>query len=312
MNAPGDTGYTVVVVAYHRAESLRRLLECLGPTAGVEQSAQSAMPEIVVVNVGNDPEVATAARVCSQVRIVPTENRGYAAAVNLGADMATHDVVVFTNDDIEPVEGAFETLVRTIHDDHMDIAVPRIVDGDGADEGTIRALPTPSRLFVEWAVTSDRPRAPTRGVQKWHRPADTERIDAATAAVVAVRTAVLLRHPLPEDYFLYWEELDWFWQLKAAGIRVALVPYAVVVHAGGREDVRADKQRLIARNAVRCVRRTQGRWAAMRAWPVVIGWQLRLLVVDTARALAGRGPKRRVGVRAAGVAAAATAWRELV
>ena len=35
-------------------------------------------------------------------------------------------------------------------------------------------------------------------------------------------------------------------------------------HSGGREDVRPEKQRLLARNAVRCVFRTQGRSAAIR------------------------------------------------
>ena len=69
-----------------------------------------------------------------------------------------------------------------------------------------------------------------------------------------------------------------------------------------------DKQRLLARNAVRCVRRTQGRFAAARAWPVVVLWQLRLLVVDTLRMLGGR--QNRAGARLAGVGAALGAWRE--
>jgi hypothetical protein len=81
-----------------------------------------------------------------------------------------------------------------------------------------------------------------------------------------------------------------------------------VHHAGGRADVRADKQRLLARNAVRCVYRTQGRWAAMRAWPVVVLWQTRLLVADSIRGLLGRGD--RIGARLAGVRAAVGAWRE--
>ena len=91
--------------------------------------------------------------------------------------------------------------------------------------------------------------------------------------------------------------------------RAVIVPDAIVVHAGGRADVRPEKQRLLARNAVRCVYRTQGRAAAARAWPVVILWQLRLLAVDPVRALFGRG--NRVAARAAGVGAAVAAWREL-
>lgn len=305
-----DAEFTLVIVAYHRAESLRRLLEGLGPAPTVAGSTRIAGPEIIVVNVEDDPEVAAIVCTDDRVRLIPAANQGYAASVNLGARFASHDVIVFANDDIEPVDGAFATLVQMIRDDLTDVALPQLVDDEGTDEGTIRALPTPGRLFVEWAMTSDRPRSEPRSVQKWRRPSEVERVDAATAAVVAVRTSLLRQHPLPEDYFLYWEELDWFWRLRAVGTRVDLVPEAVVVHRGGRDDVRPDKQRLLARNAVRCVDRTQGRAAAARAWPVVVLWQLRLFAVDTARTIVGRGSMQRVGARAAGVSAAAGAWRE--
>ena len=48
---------------------------------------------------------------------------------------------------------------------------------------------------------------------------------------------------------------------------VELHPDAVCVHDGGRDDVRPDKSRLLARNAVRCIRRTQGRRSAALAVP---------------------------------------------
>ncbi len=310
MTSRPDAEFTLVIVAYHRADSLRRLLDRVTPTHRPAAPTPVPGPEIIVVNVDDDPEVAAIVGADDRIRLVPAANRGYAASVNLGARFASHDVIVFANDDIEPVDDAFETLARTVRDGVTDVAIPRLVDPNGTDEGTIRALPTPGRLFVEWAMTSDRPRADARTVQKWRRPSEMERVDAATAAVVAVPTSLLRRHPLPEDYFLYWEELDWFWRLRVAQTRVDLVPEAVVVHAGGRDDVRADKQRLLARNAVRCVDRTQGRAAAARAWPVVVLWQLRLLAVDTARTMVGRGSMQRVGARAAGVSAAAGAWRE--
>jgi hypothetical protein len=46
----------------------------------------------------------------------------------------------------------------------------------------------------------------------------------------------------------------------------------------------------------------------MRAWPIVVLWQLRLLAVDGARAVLGRGD--RSAARWAGVGAAVGAWRE--
>jgi GT2 family glycosyltransferase len=293
--------FTLVVVAFHRPAALRRLLH------GVRDEHGSG-PNVVVVNVESDTEVTNVARDFDATEVT-VPNHGYATAVNRGCREVGDAVTVFSGDDVEIDPASLRRLVATVNGGSADVAVPRIVDAGGNDEGSVRALPTPGRLFVEWAVTSDRPRGRVRGVEKWRRPSGTEVVEAFDAALVAVRTSVLATTPLPEDYFLYWEELDWCWQLRAAGHRSVVVPDAVLRHTGGRQDVRPDKQRLLARNAVRCVHRTQGRAAAMRAWPVVILWQLRLLAVDAVRAFLGRG--NRVAARAAGVGAAVGAWREL-
>jgi hypothetical protein len=64
---------------------------------------------------------------------------------------------------------------------------------------------------------------------------------------------------------------------------------------------------LLARNAVRCVRRTRGRSAAMRMWPIVVLWNLRLLATSCIL-LEDRDV---LAARWAGLGAAAGAWRDL-
>ena len=114
---------------------------------------------------------------------------------------------------------------------------------------------------------------------------NTQKIQAATAAVVAVRADVLLATPIPEEYFLYWEELEWFWQLHTGGHEVVLAAEVTVVHDGGR-DVRTEKSQLLARNAVRCIRRSS-QAAAPWFWGygIVILWNVRLVAVDTVRTM---------------------------
>lgn len=294
---------TCVVVAFHRPESLARLLPRLScPDV-----------EVVVVNVENDPVVA---EVAAGLAVPLTANLGYAAAVNLGARLAHGPVVVFLNDDVRVGVDAVLSLAATVASNEADVVLPRVLDGDGLWEPTIAALPRPLTLFREWFLLPDQPptflRRRPSGVQKWRAPVVPERIDAAAATVVAVSAALLREIPLPEDYFLYWEESDWFWRLKAAGRRVLYDPRVTVQHVGGRADVRPDKSRLLARNAVRCVRRTQGRPAALLAWPVVVLWNLRLVAVDGLRSLAGSPPAAaRFRARTGGLAAALLAWREV-
>jgi GT2 family glycosyltransferase len=132
-------------------------------------------------------------------------------------------------------------------------------------------------------------------------------IDAAWAVVVALRTELMLSAPMPEDYFLYWEELEWFHGLRRRGLRVELLPSVRITHFGGLKVARPDKSRLMARNAVRCVRRVRGRGAALRAWPHVVGWQTRLLLSG----FMSGADRNTVRSHAAGVGAAVRAWREI-
>ena len=298
---PADGRVACVVVAYHRPAPLRSLL---GQIAG-------GAFEVVVVNVDDDPGIEEVARGATVIAL--PGNPGYAAAVNIGAAACVAPIVVFMNDDVGCEASALDVLAGAIRAG-ADVALPQLVDGGGRPMPSIAALPGAGALLREWAALPDRPVPGLAGrihVEKWRRPDSAERVDAASAPLVAVRRALLEQHPLPEDYFLYWEESEWFFRLAEVGARVEYRPDAAVVHRGGRDDVRPAKARLLARNAVRCVRRTRGRRAAAAAYPVVIAWWMRLVLVDSALALLGRRSWTAVTARGAGLGAAVGAWREV-
>jgi GT2 family glycosyltransferase len=305
--APASVRATCLIVAFHRVESLTRLLAAL------------AHPDlsVVVMNVEADPGVGVAARAAGARAVDVVDNPGYGAAVNRGVALAEDDVVVFLNDDASIDADSVLRLAAVVAGGEADVAVPRVVNGDGELERTVAAIPSPVSLAREWALLPDRPVECLRRhvrVEKWRTPRAPERIDAASAVVVAARRELLRLVPMPEDYFLYWEESEWFWRLRARGAVVQYRPDATCVHDGGRSDVRPAKSRLLARNAVRCVRRTQGRVAALAALMIVIGWNARLLGADSVRALGHptREGRSRVGARWAGFWAALTSWGEVL
>jgi GT2 family glycosyltransferase len=294
---------TLGIVAYRRPGALRSLLSRVtgGPS------------EVLVVNVDGDPDVSAVVRAYASVREIVIANRGYAAGVNAIAREARRQIVVFANDDVEMCRGAVERLASPIRRGDADVVVPQLVGADGAIEPTVRALPTLRSLFVEWALLPDRPNplvGRLAGVQKWRRPSRAARIEAATAAVVATRRDLLRDEPLPEEYFLYWEELEWFWRLRERSAIVQLDGLTQVTRWPGRDDQRAEKSVLMARNAVRCVRRTQGRTRARLALPIVVLWQLRLVMTAGIRARSVEEPRRLLDARLAGLSAA-FAWKEL-
>jgi len=300
---------TAVVVAFHRPGSLAALLAAL----------QDPGLAVIVVNVECDESVAAVAREHGAVLVDLAGNPGYAAAVNLGVERADDGVVVFLNDDCRIEARDVLRLAAVVAPDgsgRVDVAVPRVVDAEGVLERTIAAVPTPTSLAREWMLLPDTPvraLAGTVRVEKWRAPDTPERIDAAAAVVVATRRALLRELPLPERYFLYWEESEWFWRLRERGAVVEYRPEITCVHVGGRDDVRPEKSRLLARNAVRCVRVTQGRASGAVAWIVVVGWNLRLVATDAVRRAVrpGAGSRARLHARLAGLSAAAASWREL-
>jgi GT2 family glycosyltransferase len=240
---------TAVVVAFHDPTGLGRLLEGL----------EHAELELVVVNVEADPEVEEVTRRHAGIHRPLDVNAGYAAAVNHGVASATAEVTVFMNDDLCADAETILALAAAVGPRRADVAVPCVCTGTGQVEHTIGALPTPWTLLWEWALLPDE-RPGWAGeflrAQKWRNPTGPERIDAAAAVVVAVRTALVREVPLPEGYFLYWEESEWFWRLRRRSAVVEYHPGLRVRHGGGRADVRPEKSRLLARNAVRCVART--------------------------------------------------------
>lgn len=295
-----------VVVAFHRPASLAVILaEVLDESFGW-----------VVVNVENDPAVTAVAQQTNCKIVTLPDNPGYAAAVNAGVRVCEAEVVVFMNDDLRISREGLLPLVELIEQEAADVAVPAVLDGTGEVERTIQALPSVTRLLLEWCLLPDRPVPLLERilpVHKWRLPRDVATVPAAAATVVAVSHRVIAQHPLPEEYFLYWEESEWFYRLAREGRRVVYVPFARVTHEGGRVDVRPEKAELLARNSVRCIRRTRGRLGAALAWPVVVMWQGRLVTHSLISRLFGRGGAARLlSARAAGLRAAVRAWREIL
>lgn len=302
-------GITLVVVSYHRPDALDQLIA----------SAEEQATDIVVVNVEGDPAIRETALSRGARLINLPDNPGYAAAVNAAVRTVSTPLVAFANDDLVLSRDCMSILVEQICGG-ADVAVPRLCRPDTRTEPSIAALLSPATLALEWALLPDRPPGILlrRGIQawlpiqKWRRPEGPEAIDAAEAALVVTRTELLRQHLLPECYFMYWEEQEWFHQLRGDGRTVVYVPSAVAVHAGW-DALRADKARLLARNAVRCLARTSGSWAATLGWPTCVAWWLRLWLTDCLRAILApsSAARQRALTRSAGLVAALAAWREI-
>ncbi|HEY2331875.1 MAG TPA: glycosyltransferase, partial [Acidimicrobiales bacterium] len=294
-----------VIVCYHRHESIRIMTAAL----------VDPRIEVIVVNAEADPEVEAIAT-ASGATVVPIfGDPGYATAVNLGARHATSEFVILMNDDLRVDVEVVMAMKEAVASGQGDVVVPAVLDSEGAPEATIKAAPTPVALIREVLLLPDHPVPFLQGrirVEKWRAPAVPEEIESCGPPMLAVRTQFVRDRPLPEDYFLYWDEVEWFWKIREVGARVIYRPDLKVMHIGGRRDVSAAKSELITRNAVRCVLRTQGRGAALAAFVIILAYNVRLVAVDWLRSRLRRDQDSSVlQARIAGLKQTPASFREI-
>jgi len=205
--------------------------DTLGCLASLEQSDDL---DVEVLVVDNGPEDAGHRRLVEAVggraRVIATgDNLGYAAGNNIGIqqvlDAGCRYVWLLNPDTVV----APDTLPRLL--DHLGsvpdcgIVGPRLVlpgsipliwsDGGHLDESAHGAT---SHLNAGLAAADVLP----------GKPRDVDYVSGASLLVR--RSVVDTVGPLPEDYFLYFEETDWCVQARRHGWRVMVAPAASVVH----------------------------------------------------------------------------------
>lgn len=245
-----------VVVAHHRPRSLDR---CLASLAEVS--------EVVVANVTADPEVRCVVHDHERTELPISSNVGYAAAVNMavGRLPLSVDEVLFLNDDVclgDPPAAIGQADVRVL----------RQRTPEGRELPVLHRLPTPLGFFIGW-ILGRQPRA---------TPGRLPRGVAGNGAAVVAKRVILERHPLPEQYFLYWEETAWFWMLTEAGVSVAL-DAAYAERPDGREEHSPLKDRLLGENLVRLAGERYGPAGTWLYRALGVIWLFRLAVTDARR-----------------------------
>ncbi|MBO0836588.1 MAG: glycosyltransferase family 2 protein [Actinobacteria bacterium] len=152
-------------------------------------------------------------------------NRGYAAALNAGAELAleagaTH--LLFLNNDTVVEAGAVDTLLKEAGRHPDAILAPTIVYAALPDRVWSAGGYVVGPLLENHHLGKDRPRPD---------PAEPHPVAWATACALLVSAGTYRRlGPFDARYFLYLEDTDWCLRAGRQGIPTLHVPGAVVRH----------------------------------------------------------------------------------
>lgn len=221
---------SVVVLNWNGLEDT---LECL---ESLEKCTWDNLDIIVVDNGSTDGSAAALAKTFPGIRLIRSHsNRGYAGGNNLGLQDAlargADFVWILNNDTVVRPDAVGWLVARMLEDVRIGVCGSTLLYFDQPD--TVQAYAgasynpwTTRTQMIGQAVAFDPFRIDHVGVE--------ERLDMVSGAAMFVRREFVEAVGLMcEDYFLFFEELDWV--ARAGGrFRLAWAPRSVVMHKEGR------------------------------------------------------------------------------
>ena len=217
--------------------------------------ATTAVPlEVIVVdNASSDGSADAVAEEFPQVRLIRSaENLGFGKANNLGFQYAAGRFVLLLNPDVVLEPGCVDRLADflLVHPEAGGVG-PRLTRPDGAlDLAARRGFPTPRASFYRFTGLSrafPRSRRFNRYNLGYEREDAVHEIDSGTAACLMVRRQAIDRVGLFDpDFFMYGEDLDLCFRLRAGGWKIDYLPVAQALHVKGQATRQATARMLYA------------------------------------------------------------------
>ncbi|MBL7828804.1 MAG: glycosyltransferase family 2 protein [Saprospiraceae bacterium] len=246
---------SLITVNFNQTELTFELLQSVRSLAGSDL-------EVIVVDNGSTENPASLFQAKYPfVRFIRSEqNLGFAGGNNLAITIATGDYLFFVNNDTEISPNCIQTLAAFLQQTpNAGMVSPLICYHPSANSPTIiqYAGMTPVHPFTG--------RNHTIGNGDVNEGQYTQPFRTAYAhgAAMMISRKVLDRvGPMPEEYFLYYEELDWCTRIKKAGYEIWLEPRATIWHkeSATLNTMGATKTYYLTRNRIRFMRKHFGGW----------------------------------------------------
>lgn len=224
---------SVIVVTWNNEQTIAACLESL-----LSQNVTCEMEILVIDNASTDQTIKIIHDQHAAVTVTENKNnRGFAAACNQGLAATSGDLVLLVNPDTVMLDNSLLQLRERLLSDEQTLVVgPQLLDSNRTIQPSGRPLPSLSRLWLEavtprsWRTTGWYQQIQF-GRQQFDQVASVKELSGA--CLLIKRDAFELNGLLDEDYFLYYEETDWFKRLAATGKQVVYYPPAKVIHHWG-------------------------------------------------------------------------------
>jgi N-acetylglucosaminyl-diphospho-decaprenol L-rhamnosyltransferase len=228
MNHSAGRRFSAVIVNYNGGNNLS---DCV---RSVIQEGVAAAEIIIVDNGSRDDSLLALENNIPGTKVIRNPcNAGFARAVNQGLTVASGELVLLLNNDATLDPGSLQAFADAFdHIPLLAIAGGQLRYADGRLQNSIAPLPTlTSELIPRSWLKLIFPRR-FQGNQVADAPI---KVECVIGACLAVRRAFLpALGSMDEDYFFYFEEIDWCRRALRSGFQVYHVPAARAFHYQGK------------------------------------------------------------------------------
>lgn len=234
-------GVSVVIVSYNVRELLDACLQSLRVAAAHLERVRGAKTEIIIFD--NDSRDGTLTllkpRWPDVTWVASDRNLGFGSGCNRGAALAQHDLLLFLNPDTLVREDTL-AVMADFFDAHADAGAAgcKVVNRDGTlQAASKRSFPSPRVAAYKFLGLSNlfpQSRVFGRYNLTYLDENETHEVDAVSGSFLCVRREVYRAvNGFDEDFFMYGEDLDLCFRIKATGLRNYYHPATQVVHFKG-------------------------------------------------------------------------------
>ncbi|MCU0326382.1 MAG: glycosyltransferase family 2 protein [Spirosomaceae bacterium] len=239
---------SIVTVNFHQTEVTCELLSSL-------QNITYPNVEIWVVdNHSNGTLKGKINTLFPSVKVIESrENLGFAGGNNLAIAQSKGEFLMFLNNDTEVSPNFLEPLIATMNSDEK----------IGICSSKIHYFNSPNT--IQYAGSSDLHPIKIQSFSTGFKEKDKGQYDQTKQTYLAHGAAMLVRKsaiqkvgPMPEEFFLYYEEIDWCLKFRQVGYKIFYVHDSLVLH---KESISVGKQ-----SAVQIYYKTRNRILLARKW----------------------------------------------
>ena len=217
---------SLITVNYNQVEYTMRLIK------SIFSQDYKNLEVIVVDNASKEnPENLIRTTFPEVLFIRSEENLGFAGGNNLGLGRSSGDFLFFINNDARITDGTIQKMVSLFKDTpRLGIVSPLICFDPEFNHGSEEIIQFAGATRVHPITARNRTigrMEVNRGQFNFPYPS----VYIHGAAMMISREVLDSVGPMHEDYFLYYEELDWCERIKKAGFEIYIEPRAKVYHA---------------------------------------------------------------------------------